>query len=258
MGRGAFQGTISVGQRGVVLEKEKFIKSVSEALGRPKVTPEPPYPLLQESLQHLEEKAGGVLERTERRRPQLVEKLANVSQDRGWNVYRAYSPEQVQDYLCKLAQSQGNGLVVRSDQQVFESVPIDEILGNAGLHVIIASQVQGHSREELREHSDMARIGITGADYAIAETGSVVLLPRQGLSRLVSLAPPVHVAIVRPEDIVENLEDLFVLRRLAYNRVEDGCAYMNFITGPSRTADIEQTLVIGVHGPLEVHMVILG
>ena len=257
MGRTAFQRTVSDRQKGIVLEKERFIKSVSEALGRPKVTPGPPYPLLQESLQQLEEKASAALESAEERRPQLVERLAQVSQDRGWKVYRASSPDQVQDYVRKLAQSQESTLVIRSDQQVFQVVPVDEILGKVGVQVIVASQAQGHSRGHLRENSATAGIGITGVDYAIAETGSVVLLPRAGLSRLVSLAPPVHVAIVRPEDIVDDLEDLFILRRLAYHRGEAGSAYMNFITGPSRTADIEQTLVIGVHGPLEVHMVIL-
>ena len=105
-------------------------------------------------------------------------------------------------------------------------------------------------------------MGITGADYAIAETGSVVVLPRRGLSRLVSVVPPVHVAIVRPEDVLGDLDDLFALRRLEFHRNgtqgnADLGSYMNFITGPSRTADIEQTIVVGVHGPREVHMVLL-
>ena len=77
-------------------------------------------------------------------------------------------------------------------------------------------------------------MGITGADYAIAETGSVVVLPRRGLSRLVSVVPPVHVAIVRSSDVVGTLDDLFTLRRLEYvrNGGEMG-SYLNFITGPA-------------------------
>ncbi|PKB77684.1 MAG: hypothetical protein BZY70_01430, partial [SAR202 cluster bacterium MP-SInd-SRR3963457-G2] len=104
-----------------------------------------------------------------------------------------------------------------------------------------------------------ADIGLTGADYAVAETGSVIVMPRKGMSRLVSVVPPVHLALVRPEDLVESLDDLFLLRRLEYHEKggEMG-SYLNFITGPSRTADIEQTLVVGVHGPKEVHLVLLG
>jgi L-lactate dehydrogenase complex protein LldG len=101
-------------------------------------------------------------------------------------------------------------------------------------------------------------MGITGADYAIAETGSVIVLPRKGLSRLVSVVPPVHVAIVRPSDVLGTLDDLFTLRRLEFlTNGGDMGSYLNFITGPSRTADIEQTIVVGVHGPREVHLVLL-
>ena len=68
-----------------------------------------------------------------------------------------------------------------------------------------------------------------------------------------------HLAIVRPQDIVDTLDDIFLLRRLDYVRNGgDMGSYLNFISGPSRTADIEQTLVVGVHGPKEVHLIILG
>ena len=78
------------------------------------------------------------------------------------------------------------------------------------------------------------------------------------MSRLVSVVPPVHLAIVRPRDVLASLDDLFLLRRLEYhtNGGELG-SYLNFITGPSRTADIEQTIVVGVHGPRAVHLILM-
>ena len=76
---------------------------------------------------------------------------------------------------------------------------------------------------------------------------------------MVSLVPPVHVAVVRADDLIESLDDLMLFRRLEYHRNGgDMGSYLNFITGPSRTADIEQTIVVGVHGPKEVHLVLLG
>ena len=102
-------------------------------------------------------------------------------------------------------------------------------------------------------------MGMTGVDDASAETGTCVLVPRKGVSRVVSLLPPIHVALVEPHQVYETLDDLFALRRLAFllGRGDMG-SYLSLISGPSRTADIEQTLVVGVHGPMEAHMVILA
>ena len=112
-------------------------------------------------------------------------------------------------------------------------------------------------RASIRESCIGADVGLTGVDHAIAETGSVVLLPRRGVSRLVSLLPPVHVAVVRRGEVLPGLDELFALQRLDYIEGDLG-SYLNIITGPSRSADIEHTLVTGVHGPGEVHMVLLG
>jgi L-lactate dehydrogenase complex protein LldG len=148
---------------------------------------------------------------------------------------------------------------VRSDQDVFQELSLDLALQSLGINVTTIARDEEHSRETLREEIVAAGVGITGADYAVAETGSVVILPRQGLSRLVSLVPPVHIALVRAQEIVESLDNVFLLRRLDYHRNGgDMGSYLNFISGPSRTADIEQTLVVGVHGPKEVHLVLLG
>lgn len=96
-----------------------------------------------------------------------------------------------------------------------------------------------------------ATVGITGAEAALAETGSVVLLSGPGRGRLASLLPPVHIAIVERERLVRSLPDLLV------TRPELATAGSNLvcITGPSRTADIEHTLSRGVHGPREVHVI---
>jgi L-lactate dehydrogenase complex protein LldG len=236
---------------------------VQETLGKERREPEIPYPRLQETPAQIEDKAGLVRQRLEGREQELFDKLADVADARGWKVSRATNPEEVLDYICSLANSSGAGQVVRSDQEVFQNVPIDDPLSNMGVEVTVMAQTSGLFSHVLRDRAAQADIGITGVDYAIAETGSAVVIPRRGLSRVVSLLPPVHVAIVRPQELVESLEDIFILRRLAYHQqggshAEVSGGYMNFITGPSRTADIEQTLVIGAHGPKEAHLVLLS
>jgi L-lactate dehydrogenase complex protein LldG len=240
--------------------KEEFLESVRRALGRSSSAgPQPPYPHLEESLAQLEAQAQEVQQRLEHSRSGLVDRLAETAQLRGWNVRRASNPEGTLEYIGSVAAGLGVKKVVRSDQEVFRELSIDAALQSRGISVTTIARDEGRSRESLREEIIAAGLGITGADYAVAETGSVVVLPRRGLSRLVSLVPPVHLALVRPQDVVGDLDDVFLLRRLDYYRNGgDMGSYLNFITGPSRTADIEQTLVVGVHGPKEVHLVLLG
>lgn len=96
-------------------------------------------------------------------------------------------------------------------------------------------------------------LGITSAQWAIAETGTLVLESSREFHRLTSLVPPVHVAIIKQSCLRETLgEVLEILNR------EDLSPTITFITGPSRTSDIELQLAIGVHGPAELYVVIIA
>jgi L-lactate dehydrogenase complex protein LldG len=97
-----------------------------------------------------------------------------------------------------------------------------------------------------------AAVGITGAEYALANTGTLVVMS-ESEARLASLLPPVHIAVIESARILSDLDELL----LREPKPADRTASMVLITGPSRTADIEQILVRGVHGPGELHVVIL-
>jgi L-lactate dehydrogenase complex protein LldG len=114
---------------------------------------------------------------------------------------------------------------------------------------VLSSAVRGSSP---REEQASAEIGVTGCDGAIAETGSLVLLSGRGRSRTVSLLPPVHLALVRPQDLHFSMGEFFA--RTGAPGGEEACC--TFVTGPSRTADIELTLTLGVHGPGKVIVVV--
>ena len=95
------------------------------------------------------------------------------------------------------------------------------------------------------------RVGVTGALAGIAETGSLVLVDGEGRPLTVSLLPEIHIAILRVSDLVPTLSD--ALRRPEIRTAQSAV----IITGPSRTADIEMTLTIGVHGPKELHIFLI-
>lgn len=96
-------------------------------------------------------------------------------------------------------------------------------------------------------------VGVSTAQAAIAETGTLVLDSAVERHRLVSLVPPVHIAVVKASSIVETLSDA-----LALLQKKEISPAITFITGPSRTADIELTLAIGVHGPQELYVIVDG
>ena len=238
--------------------KAEFLASVRDALGRSEGPPEQRYHRLEEDLPLLEAQAAELESRLRENRPQLLDRLADMAGKGGWNVHRVPGAEAALGQVDSIVGEVGATRVVRSGQPVFDDVPVDTALQWRGIDVVPVVRGDSASREELREQMRGADIGLTGTDYALAETGSLVILPRQGLSRLVSLVPPVHVALVRPEEVLESLHDLFLLRRLEYKqRGGEMGSYLNFITGPSRTADIEMTIVQGVHGPRAVHMIIV-
>jgi L-lactate dehydrogenase complex protein LldG len=108
-------------------------------------------------------------------------------------------------------------------------------------------------RTELKEACAAADIGITSVDYALAATGSFVMLSSPNEARLISLLPPAHIAIFPRSLILANLDELLSI----LPRPADQTSSMVLITGPSRTADIEQILVRGVHGPGEIYAVIV-
>jgi iron-sulfur cluster protein len=119
--------------------------------------------------------------------------------------------------------------------------------------------IQAHARESLRQKFISAAVGISGANLAIAETGTIMLVTNEGNADLTTTLPPVHIAVFGIDKVVASLDDaVAVLRMLPRSGTgQIMSSYVNWITGPSRSADIEQSLTIGVHGPREMHCVIL-
>lgn len=97
-------------------------------------------------------------------------------------------------------------------------------------------------------------VGVTGVFAAIAETGTLMLASGPGTPATASLLPETHVAIVPAGRIVAHMEQGWDLARAEFGRLPRA---VNFISGPSRTADIDQQIVLGAHGPYRVHIVLV-
>ncbi|MDQ5944823.1 MAG: L-lactate dehydrogenase complex protein LldG [Pseudomonadota bacterium] len=98
-------------------------------------------------------------------------------------------------------------------------------------------------------------VGVTGCFCAIAETGTLMLLSGPETAATTSLLPETHIAVVPVSRIVPAMEEGFALLRAEHGELPRA---VNFVSGPSRTGDIEQTIVLGAHGPYRVHLILVA
>jgi len=107
---------------------------------------------------------------------------------------------------------------------------------------------------EFRKPINEDLVGITGCFCAIAETGTLLLLSGPGTFSSAALLPETHIALLPVTRIVGAMEDAFALAKSERGELPRAT---NFISGPSRTGDIEQTIVLGAHGPYRVHVILI-
>lgn len=147
--------------------------------------------------------------------------------------------------VAVLAQRVRGPLLLPEDPR-FEKLALAPRLRAAGIEVV---------DQEFRRHAPHAAAGLTGVDFAIAATGTVVVESTAEAVRLASTLPPVHFVLLDPRRIVADSHAAVPLLRKFHRNLPQ--AYLAYITGPSRTADIERVLTIGVHGPKELHVLLL-
>jgi len=115
-----------------------------------------------------------------------------------------------------------------------------------------------NERKRLRKQVIDSYIGLTAADYCMADTASLVMRTRPGQARSVSLVPSIHIGVIRLDQIIWDLKELFALLSFDPEVRQDGLTNcMTFISGPSKTADVEATMVHGAHGPREVYVCVI-
>ena len=172
----------------------------------------------------------------------FVEELETL----GGHGRRTENLEEAREYLLDLTREAK--LLVRWDVEYLDELGADEPLREAGVEVAI-----WHDRPDLREIAGRADLGLSTATWAIAETGSLVLEHGPGRGRSVTLLPPTYVAILPADRVLKTVPE--AIRKYAGGTLP---ANVCFHTGPSRSGDIEMSLVVGMHGPGDVHVILVG
>jgi len=149
--------------------------------------------------------------------------------------------------------------VVAWDHPLVRSLDLSEQLQAHDIPVYYPDIKSGAKwQKEFSRQAASSFIGITSADYCIAQTATLTMKTRVGQPRCVSLLPSIHIAVIRLEQILSDLKELYTLLKWDPDEQAEGITNcMTFITGPSKTADIEATLVDGAHGPRELYLFVL-
>lgn len=159
-----------------------------------------------------------------------VKKLSGVGQK--------LSPSEIDSALKTLVEEQNIRKAAVWETPHLRQLGITEILNSLGVELV--------SPNANKHEMTLCDLGITEADYLLPETGTIVLRSSTEKPRAVSLLPRVHLAIVRPEMLRADMHQVFAEAKDHH--------YLVFITGPSRTADIELTVTLGVHGPKNLYV----
>jgi L-lactate dehydrogenase complex protein LldG len=180
---------------------------------------------------------------------QFTDELAALGAD----VFLARTVDGAQGYIRNVVKRHQAQRIAISAAPILKSLAVESLLNEGGAEVIsLPDGSQPDGLEKYKHRLMTADLGITGADIGLADSGTLVLQTRETEGRLASLLPPVHLAVIKADQLLPSVIELITQFELP--PLSSGVI---FITGPSRTADIELTLTVGVHGPKELHVLVL-
>jgi L-lactate dehydrogenase complex protein LldG len=199
----------------------------------------------------------------------LVQRFAEEVTSVGGQAFVVNSADRARSKLRELLSEAKAASAVCWRHAVLDRVGLSGLLVEAGVDALDHDRLQGLAAEERRARLLACDVGITSCDAAIAETGTLMMCSRPGQERLASLIAPMHIAVVERRQIVADLIDAFSLlmtndearqmtndqatmtKQISNLKSQIGSLPSNvtFITGPSKTGDIELQLTTGVHGP---------
>lgn len=234
--------------------RNKFLERVKAALGRG-----PRDPLSTPSDRTALPQLGDVMPPLAS--SEVITKFESELAKVGGNAYRARTAEELLAHLEEILKPVAE--IVLSRNPLLVRLGLVSSLARRGKRVNVwpCSPESDASEGEAKEFRDSvltAEAGITGVDCVLSESGTLVLSSLTEGSQLASLAPPIHIALYTRNQAVATMEE--ALERVPFPRSPEEPApgrSVVFITGPSRTADIEQILIRGVHGPKYVHAILV-
>ena len=254
-------------------QQEAFINKIRSALGRSANDMPADTDLC---TSRFTEETRDILERIKNRsdaeRQQLLDRFIEMAVPINLNVVVLKEEDSVAAAIAELVRSKDpewsdKKSIVTWKHPLIERLNLSEALADQNVAVHVAEFGNSESdeismeneRQQLRQYVIDSYIGITSADYCMADTASLVMRTRPGQGRSVSLVPSIHIGVIYLEQIIRDLKELYALLSFDPDVRQEGLTNcMTFISGPSKTADVEATMVHGAHGPREVYVYVIA
>ncbi|HEY9160699.1 MAG TPA: lactate utilization protein [Desulfomonilia bacterium] len=179
----------------------------------------------------------------------LIERFSAELASQAGILHRASDITETRHMLSEISNAEGIESVIASNDEITRTLGLPEWGHSTGIRIFSAENLMG--RESLKEKAFSADAGLTGAAFAVAESGTIGIAAVTGMPRLVSIAPPVHIAVIP-------LNRLYPTYETAIKGIETMPSELILITGPSSTADIQATPFKGMHGPGRLFVILLG
>lgn len=243
-------------------KRTAFIQRVRSALGEPvrdpaaiRATFADPGPDATAALQRR------VLDRTPQERELLMDRLAGVAAP--LNIQLSHVPDASSAVRAiaevvgtRTPEWGGEKRVVAWSHPLIRELDLQWAMADLGVALMVTES--GGNREAVRKAAVESFVGVTSAEWCVASTATLAARNHPGMPRSVSLLPSIHVAVIRAEQVVADFHELYAMLNAELDEQGRGLTdAMTFITGPSKTADIEATLVHGAHGPRELHLIVI-
>ena len=201
-------------------------------------------------------------------RNEILRKIAEAKKNRkdfskpDWskNIYKEIDMPLEECFVQELAAVNGNAILCHSENEAFEKIKL--LLAGKNISRLfvrtkeIAEKLTQHSISFSADEADFLSMeaGITYCEALVARTGSVMVSSAHEAGRQMNVFPPIHIVLAKKSQIVPYLSDALEFMQEKYG--ENLPSTITNITGPSRTSDIEKTLILGAHGPKEIYVLI--
>lgn len=187
------------------------------------------------------------------RRAELCSRFVRELEAVGGRALQVASAAEAAAEIARLAVEAGAQRAALGQGVTIDFAPAAEALTRRGIAMVPAGPVTAADRREVREQMSQCEIAVAEADYAIAASGTLLLVADESSPRSLTLLPPLSAVVVHVDRILPDLAS--ALRALGPAALAEH--QVSLITGPSRTADIEKIIVLGVHGPKQLYAIVI-